>query len=57
MAVFSLNDEQIESMLDEGKTDVFNECILSQVWRRLREQQNPGTIQIENFVTLFLEKN
>jgi hypothetical protein len=27
------------------------------VWRRLREQQNPGTIQIENFVTLFLEKN
>jgi hypothetical protein len=25
------NDEQIEAMLEEGKTDVFNECILSQV--------------------------
>jgi hypothetical protein len=29
--IYSLTDDQIEEMLDEGKTDVFNDCILSQV--------------------------
>ena len=39
----SYNDQQIEEMLEEGKTDVFNDCILSQVTNKTTvERQNPN---------------